>query len=121
MWWGKVYRQGLTAGSGGTGKHPVHVLATAGMGFDQKPAGVEKQEAPLFGWGAMRDHAAPPPVHGAQGGFDAKYGAADCFGDLRDYGVAERFDDEGSGRSPAWTADRNARASHPGGKPIIHP
>lgn len=59
--------------------------------------------------------------HRVERGFGAQDGAADDLGNLRENGVAERFDDQAGSRSPFATAERNARVSHPGGKPIIQP
>ena len=59
--------------------------------------------------------------HRVERGFGAKDGAADGFGDLRKNGVAERLDDQAGRSRPFATAERNARVSHPGGKPIIQP
>lgn len=54
-------------------------------------------------------------LEGGESRFDAKDRPAYGFGDLREDGVAERFDDEASGRRPARTAARNALLSQPGG------
>lgn len=61
------------------------------------------------------------PEHHVERGFGAQDGASDDLGDLRQNRVTEGFDDQTGRSRPAWTADRNARASHPGGNPIIHP
>lgn len=59
--------------------------------------------------------------HRVQRGFAAQDGAADGFGDLRHHRVAEGLDDQARRRRPLAAAERNARASQPGGNPIIHP
>ena len=56
-----------------------------------------------------------PPEHRVERGFGAQDGAADGFGNLRQDGVAERLDDQAGGSRPASIAERNARASQPGG------
>ena len=53
--------------------------------------------------------------HHVERGFGAQDGAADGFGDLRENGVAERLDDQAGRSRPFASAERNARASHPGG------
>ena len=57
--------------------------------------------------------------HRVERGLGAQDGAADGFGDLRHDRIAECLDDQAGSRSPFATAERNARVSHPGGKPII--
>lgn len=59
--------------------------------------------------------------HHIQRGLGAQDGAADGLGDLRQNRVAEGLDDQACRRCPFARAERNARASQPGGKPIIQP
>lgn len=60
------------------------------------------------------------PEHRVQRGLAAQDGAADGFGDLRHHRIAEGLDDQARRRRPFATAERKARASQPGGNPIIH-
>lgn len=61
------------------------------------------------------------PKDRVQRGLAAQDGATDGFRDLRHHRVAEGLDDQARRRRPLATAERNARASQPGGNPIIHP
>ena len=55
-----------------------------------------------------------------QRGFGAQDGAADGLGDLRHHRIAESLDDQARRKRPFAAAERKARASQPGGNPIIH-
>ncbi len=58
--------------------------------------------------------------HRVQRGFCAQDGATDGLGDLWHHRIAEGLDDQARRRRPLATAERKARASQPGGNPIIH-
>ncbi len=62
-----------------------------------------------------------PAKHRVERGLGAQDGAADGLGDLRHHRVAEGLDDQARRRRPLAAAERNARPSQPGGKPIIQP
>ena len=56
-----------------------------------------------------------------QRGLAAQDGTTYGLGDLRHHRIAEGLDDQTRRRRPLAAAERNARASQPGGNPIIHP